>query len=83
MNDNPKITKIEDNKKSWSVCPELCKSCGLCKEVCPVKCIEWSKSDTGIYGAPSVTVDIEKCIACGMCQQICPDCAIKVEKKDS
>ena len=59
----------------------LCKSCGLCIEKCPVKCMYFSKEDLGFYETPAADLDVEKCIACGTCEKVCPDCAIKVEKK--
>lgn len=71
---------FKDKKKSWTNFRGLCKSCGICLEVCPKKAIFWGE-DLGYYGNPAPSVDIEKCIACGLCELNCPDCAIRVKKK--
>jgi len=70
----------EDNEKITEVYPELCKSCGLCAEVCPQKAITMD-GELGHANKPTANIDMEKCIACGQCQNICPDCAIKIKKK--
>jgi formate hydrogenlyase subunit 6/NADH:ubiquinone oxidoreductase subunit I len=46
---------------------ELCSSCGLCADVCPVEAI----SQVGEY-----RIDPEKCVSCGLCQESCPSDAI-------
>lgn len=69
-----------DLKKSFfTLFPGLCKGCGLCKEKCPKKCINWSNV-LGVYGTPTVEAN-DECIGCGICQMVCPDCAILIEKK--
>lgn len=73
------ITKEDDIKKT-EVYPELCKSCGLCSEICPQQAISLT-GKLGHANKPTADIDIEKCIACGQCQNICPDCAIKIKKK--
>lgn len=50
--------------RRFVVIEELCKSCGLCKRVCPVDAI------TGERGVPYV-IDQEKCIKCGACVDAC------------
>lgn len=77
-----KTKSFSQKDKIWSVSLGLCKSCGLCIEICPVKCIVRSKKAVGIYGDPSVEVEIKKCISCGQCELICPEAAIKVSKKE-
>jgi len=75
-------SKISENKKrKISYFPELCKSCGLCVEVCPQKAIKFSKEEIGHTGNPAIEFDVDKCIACKQCENICPDCAIKIERK--
>lgn len=73
---------ISDNKKSFTNFRGLCKGCGICIEVCPKKCIKWSK-EVGYYKTPAVDCEIEKCIACRICEIRCPDAAIKIEKFSS
>jgi 2-oxoglutarate ferredoxin oxidoreductase subunit delta len=65
---------------SWTIYPGLCKGCGFCIEVCPVKVIDWSDR-LGVYGTPSVEVEAEGCILCHQCERICPDAAIGVESR--
>lgn len=70
---------ISDGKKSFTNFRGLCKGCGICIELCPQKCLRYSK-EVGVYKTPAVECDIEKCIACGICERSCPDGAIKIEK---
>lgn len=72
---------FSDSKKDWTNFADLCKSCGMCIEKCPQKCIEWDEDINGIYGNPSVKCEIARCIACGICENNCPDMAIRVDKK--
>lgn len=65
----------------WTTYPEICKSCGLCIEKCPVKCLTYNLEANEYLGMPTVTCDIEKCIACHSCETACPDCAIRVDGK--
>lgn len=46
----------------------LCISCGVCKEMCPKKCIYWSKNK-GMY-LPKIAE--KSCISCGLCAAVCP-----------
>ena len=73
---------ISDGKKSFTNFRGLCKGCGLCLELCPKKCLKYSK-EVGVYKTPAVECEIEKCIACGICERSCPDAAIKIEKYSS
>ena len=75
-----KIFSFEGEKGTWNIFALLCKGCGLCKEKCPKKCLNWASS-LGLYGTPVVEPNIDDCIACGTCQSVCPDCAIIVVKK--
>ncbi|GAB6188828.1 4Fe-4S binding protein [Marinitoga arctica] len=50
----------------------LCKSCGICYNVCPTKTLGEAE-----LGKPIVE-DASKCIGCLMCERLCPDIAINV-----
>jgi 2-oxoglutarate ferredoxin oxidoreductase subunit delta len=73
----PKI--IEEKNKRWVQFPEICKSCGLCIEVCPKKVLSWDDSVLGHFGQPTIKCDIKDCIHCRICEQNCPDGAIRVK----
>lgn len=55
----------------------LCKKCGVCVEVCPVKgkAVNWKEGNKTI---PPV-YDYDKCIRCYCCQEMCPHKAIDVK----
>jgi 2-oxoglutarate ferredoxin oxidoreductase subunit delta len=72
---------IANNQRSFTNFRGLCKGCGICIEICPKKCIKWSK-EVGYYKTPAVDCEIEKCISCRTCETRCPDAAIKIEKLD-
>lgn len=59
-----------------------CKSCGICVEYCPQKCLKISDiiSEKGYHIAG--IEDQDCCISCGICHTVCPDVAITVYKKD-
>lgn len=48
---------------------EMCTSCGVCVEECPVKAISIPNEAAHIEG--------EKCIRCGHCHDVCPEEAIR------
>ena len=60
---------------------DLCKSCGLCVQKCPVNAISWSKNELGMLGEPAIIIDLDKCIGCEICERICPDNAINITNK--
>lgn len=70
----------KDKNKEHIKYPDICKSCGLCLEKCPVKALTWDAQKINFIGLPIPKIDLEKCTACGMCEQICPDAAIRVNK---
>lgn len=80
---NRKFKKISYNHKAltWTTYPEVCKSCGLCIEKCPVKCLSYDQNNVEYLGLPAIKNDIEKCIACRTCESSCPDSAIRVDGK--
>ena len=59
---------MERNTVALTVQDNLCCGCGICKAVCPVKCISWNKSN-GLY-CPSI--DEVRCVGCGRCASVCP-----------
>ncbi len=60
----------------------LCKGCGLCTTVCPVKIITLDTSKINVKGYHPATVnDPNKCIGCANCATICPDVVIAVERE--
>ena len=59
---------------------ELCKSCGLCVEVCPVHILALSDGINSNGYHPAYCIDMDKCIACKACSTICPDIVITVFK---
>ncbi len=69
----PKIVILED----------LCKGCGICIDLCPMKILKKSTRMTkkGVF-APEV-VDPTKCTACKICQYYCPDLAIFIVGRPS
>lgn len=46
-----------------------CCGCGVCKEVCPVQCIDMLPDEEGFL-YPNVRAD--QCVACGKCEKVCP-----------
>jgi len=73
----------ENKKVKYTQFLGLCKSCGICIEKCPTKCLKNSDDKYGYYGLPGVDIDIDKCIACGLCERSCPEQAIIIEKKET
>jgi 2-oxoglutarate ferredoxin oxidoreductase subunit delta len=60
---------------------DLCKGCGLCVTVCPMKIIELDKKKINAKGYhPAGVKDMDKCIGCASCATICPDVVITVER---
>ena len=45
-----------------------CTGCGLCKNICPYKCISMELRNGFYYPK----IDNEKCINCGLCSKMCP-----------
>ena len=64
------------------VAVEVCKGCGLCVTVCPVKCLDIKMDDTNSYGLHYAYQTTDTCIACTNCAVMCPDAAITVYRKN-
>lgn len=66
---------------------EVCKGCGLCITVCPLKIIEMDEKKINSKGYnPVHVIAPEKCTGCANCAVMCPDVAITVvreEKKEN
>lgn len=60
---------------------DICKGCGNCTIVCPVKIVYLDKSRINKKGYhPATVTEMDKCIGCANCATICPDCVITVER---
>ncbi len=57
----------------------MCISCGICKAVCPQKCIN-NKEESGM-NLPSIDKDL--CVACGKCFKVCPGKGVDYLKNGS
>ncbi len=60
---------------------EICKSCGLCVNVCPLKLLHLSETRNSKGGRSAEQGDAEKCTGCALCAMMCPDSAIQVYKE--
>ncbi|MBE6082886.1 4Fe-4S dicluster domain-containing protein [Sporanaerobacter sp. PP17-6a] len=59
----------------------ICKGCGLCTTVCPMKIVLLDKEKINSKGYHPATVkEMDKCIGCANCATICPDVVITVER---
>lgn len=59
----------------------ICKGCGLCTGVCPVKIVTLDTTRINAKGYhPATVTDMDKCIGCANCATMCPDCVITVER---
>ena len=61
---------------------EICKSCGLCVQVCPTNIIFLADYLNGKGYRPAAVVDQDNCISCAKCGQICPDSVITVFRSE-
>jgi len=57
---------------------EYCKGCGLCVDICPVKCLRMSDDITSAGVRPAEVVETVDCTGCLQCHTVCPDAAIEV-----
>ncbi len=56
---------------------EACIGCGLCGDVCPPRCILFSKREGGeAVNTPYINPEIKACTLCGLCMDVCPTDAL-------
>lgn len=77
---NNKRSFYKEGRGYWSIYPDLCQSCGICKQRCPKRTIKWSEQLSS-NKKPVVEVDIRGCIFCRVCEKMCPESAIKIERE--
>ncbi|MCX7704104.1 MAG: 4Fe-4S dicluster domain-containing protein, partial [Planctomycetota bacterium] len=54
------------------------KGCGLCIDVCPNKCLAFSKQLNLRGVSPPEVISPQNCTGCAFCALMCPDWAITV-----
>jgi len=58
---------------------EVCVSCGICAQACPVSCLAMTKvRKQGKYKKPCPEMAEEGCTGCGLCAKACPMAAIQM-----
>ncbi len=56
---------------------EVCVSCGICAQACPVSCLAMTNvRKQGKYKKPCPEIAEEGCTGCGLCAKACPMDAI-------
>ena len=64
-----------------AVLSQLCKSCGLCVNVCPRKILAIGDKPNAKGYYYMVATEPDKCISCKLCVTVCPDMAIELYKE--
>jgi NADP-reducing hydrogenase subunit HndC len=57
---------------TFSILPDKCTGCGLCKRNCPVSCITGAKKEAHV-------IDLSRCTHCGQCFEVCKFDAVSKE----
>jgi len=57
---------------TYSIVPEKCTGCGLCRRSCPVACIAGAKKEVHV-------IDSSRCTRCGQCYEVCKFDAVNRE----
>jgi ferredoxin-type protein NapG len=58
---------------------KACIGCGLCGEICPVKCIKFDKRRGGYaINTPYINPENKACILCMKCTEVCPTEALTI-----
>lgn len=61
----------------------MCKSCGLCIEVCPKGSIVFSKKiNEKSYFPAEFDKTKDDCTGCGLCAIVCPEAIIEVYREE-
>jgi len=66
-----------------SIDKALCKGCGICVGICPVKVYKLSNKRNRYGSTMPDPFGTDACIGCSMCERLCPDAAINTVKKES
>jgi 2-oxoglutarate ferredoxin oxidoreductase subunit delta len=79
---NREVLRIKRTSPKVLVNEELCKGCGICMRLCPMKVLEKSSelSQRGVY--IPIPTGKDKCTGCRICEYYCPDLAIYIEKNE-
>ncbi len=60
-----------------------CIGCGLCGEVCPVRCIRFYRRDGGrLANTPYIEPEEKACSLCEKCMPVCPTGALRVTPRE-
>lgn len=60
----------------YTIIPEKCTMCGLCKDVCKYDAIFGEKRKQFMSGYVPFVIRQKKCVKCGECIKVCPEGAI-------
>jgi formate hydrogenlyase subunit 6/NADH:ubiquinone oxidoreductase subunit I len=59
-------------KKIPEINYDRCVACGSCVQVCPVSCLEMTRSDVDHWQKRYPEMTEDTCIGCGLCAKACP-----------
>lgn len=70
------------NKKHPVIQYQLCVSCGICAQACPVSCLTMTKAGKqGKYKKAFPALTDAACTGCGLCMKACPMEAVSMEEE--